>query len=184
MWYIDYAKPEWVIAQASGKSKLKDSHASPDHISSFVHFKNGVRCIYECGGGSPNVPEVDRWWGKSKISVMGNRGYIELFSENGWKAYNKEGFLSGFGSTNYEHDTSKYIDHIALWLNKNLIHECNFLNAFSGFEIMIGMYKSVITGGQIKFPIQNGVDEIEMLTETLRNTTLLTTLHESKKIYN
>ncbi len=183
MWYIDYVKPEWVMAQASGKSKLEDSHASPDYISSFVQFKNGVRCIYECGGGSPDVPEIARWWGKSKILFMGNRGYIELFSEKGWKAYNQEGFLSGFGSTNYEHDTSKYIDHIALWLNNNLIHECNFMNAFIGFEIMIAMYRSIITGGQIIFPIQSGIDEIDMLSEKLKNTNLLATLYESKKIY-
>ncbi|MFX0136501.1 MAG: Gfo/Idh/MocA family protein [Candidatus Hodarchaeota archaeon] len=184
MWYNDYVKPEWVMAQAAGKCKLKDLHASPDQISSFVHFKNGVRCIYECGGGSPDVPDVDRWWGKNRISFMGNSGYIELFSENGWKAYNKEEFLKGFGSTNYEHDTSKYIDDIANWLEKDLIHECNFFNAFSGFEIMIGIYRSIITGGQITFPIKKGINEIEMLAKKLRNSKLFATLYEGKKIYS
>ncbi len=58
MWFNDYARPEWVMAQAAGRRKLADAHASPDYVGGFVQFENGVRGVYECGGGAPDVPEV------------------------------------------------------------------------------------------------------------------------------
>ena len=35
-----------------------DAHASPDYVGGFVQYENGVRGVYECGGGAPDVPEV------------------------------------------------------------------------------------------------------------------------------
>jgi predicted dehydrogenase len=71
MWYNDYARPTWVMAQAAGRHKLSDVHASPDYVGGFVQFENGVRGVYECGGGAPDVPEVPRWWGKNRIGATG-----------------------------------------------------------------------------------------------------------------
>ena len=58
-WYNDDFQAEWVMGQAAGRGKLSDSHPSPDHIAGFIQFANGVRGIVECGGGAPDVPEVD-----------------------------------------------------------------------------------------------------------------------------
>src|SRR6266571_4940628 len=55
-WFNDYADAEWAMAQAAGRGKLSDLHTSPDYISGVVHFKNGVRGIYDCGAGAPDVP--------------------------------------------------------------------------------------------------------------------------------
>jgi predicted dehydrogenase len=61
-WYNAEAPAQWVMAQAAGRGKLADNHPSPDYIAGFVQFANGVRGIYECGAGAPDVPEVDYWW--------------------------------------------------------------------------------------------------------------------------
>ena len=50
-WFNDYSPPNGCMAQAAGRGKLTDVHASPDYIGGFVHFRNGVRGIYECGAG-------------------------------------------------------------------------------------------------------------------------------------
>src|SRR5678810_434185 len=53
-WFNDYAEAEWVMAQAAGRGKLADLHTSPDYIAGVVHYKNGVRGLYDCGAGSPD----------------------------------------------------------------------------------------------------------------------------------
>src|ERR1051325_3094498 len=68
-WFNDYADPEWVMAQAAGRGKLADLHTSPDYIAGVVHFKNGVRGVYDCGAGAPDVPEAPYWWRKSRLSA-------------------------------------------------------------------------------------------------------------------
>ena len=184
MWFNDYVKPKWVIAQAAGRDKLNDSHASPDYIGGFVQFENGVRGIYECGGGSPDVTEVERWWGKNRIGAIGTEGYAEVYTGNGWKAVTKNGIFSGEGVMNYDMDMPGYIKDIADWLNKGKIHPCCFENAYTGFEVIMAMYRSVVKGGQISLPLTTSANELEELKKVIPNTKLLVTLEESRKEYN
>ena len=44
------------LGQAAGRGKLADLHTSPDYIAGVVHYQNGVRGIYDCGAGAPDVP--------------------------------------------------------------------------------------------------------------------------------
>src|ERR1700752_1660441 len=85
-WFNDYAPAEWAIAQAAGRGKLADLHTSPDYIAGFVHFKNGVRGVYDCGGGAPDVPEVPYWWRKCRIGAQGSEGIAEVMTGGGWRA--------------------------------------------------------------------------------------------------
>lgn len=184
MWYNDYVKPKWVMAQAAGKHKFSDFHASPDYIGGFVQFDNVVRGIYECGGGAPDVPEVERWWGKNRIGAVGTEGYAEVYTGNGWKAVTKNGILKGEGVMNYDLDMPGYIQDIADWLNKGKVHPCCFANAYTGFEIMMAMYRSAAKGGQITLPLTSPENELEELKKAIPDTKLQVTLEESKKEYN
>jgi len=181
MWFNDYARPEWVMAQAAGKHKLADIHASPDYIAGFVQFENGVRGIYECGGGCPDVPEVARWWGKNRIGAIGTEGYAEVYTGNGWKAVTKDGILTGEGTMNYETDMPGYINDMVAWLEQGKASDCCFANAYAGFEIMMGMFRSAALGGQVAMPLVAGENELELLKKNLSDSKLLVTLEESKK---
>ena len=50
-------------------------HTSPDYVAGVVHYRNGVRGIYDCGAGAPDVPEVDSskeqklWWRKARMGA-------------------------------------------------------------------------------------------------------------------
>jgi len=187
MWFNDYAKPQWVMAQAAGKCKFADPklHVSPDYIAGFVQYANGVRGIYECGGGAPDVPEVQRWWGKNKIGAIGTEGYAEVYTGNGWKAVTRDGLVAGDGCMDYALDMPGYIQDMADWLSDDgKVHACCFANAYAGFEVMMGMFRSAAQGGQIALPLTAGMNELEALRQAMPDSKLLVTLEESKKEFN
>lgn len=184
MWFNGYSKPRWVMGQAAGTRKLSDFHASPDYVAGVVQFENGVRGIYECGGGAPDVPEVERWWGKCRMGALGTEGYAEVYTGNGWKAVTRDGIVTGEGAMAYDLDMPGYIQDIADWLDHGTVHPCCFDNAYAGFEVMMGMYRSAARGGQVSLPITDPADELAELQQSLPNTPLQVTLEESNKEFN
>src|SRR5882724_11819329 len=181
-WFNDYADAEWVMAQAAGRGKLADLHTSPDYIAGVVHFKNGVRGLYDCGAGAPDVPEVPYWWRKCRI---GAEGFAEVMTGGGWRALSKSGgYQSGDGGMDYNYDMPPYVQQMADWLDDDKkIHPCCFANAYKGFEIMSALYRSVGEGGQVSLPLTSGVDEIAQLKEKIPGKKVILTLAESAKEY-
>lgn len=170
LWYNDWIDAEWVVGQAAGKEKFKDSHSSPDYIAGLIQFKNGVRGIVECGEGVPDVPEINYWWHKCRICVKGTKGFAEVMTGNGWRAitHDSDGIISGEGVMNYDHDTMLYIQQIADWLDNNeMVHPCNGDNAFLGFQIAMAICRSVVQRGKIFFPLEPDEPEIEALKTVL-----------------
>jgi predicted dehydrogenase len=184
-WFNSYADPEWTMAQAAGRGKLADLHTSPDYIAGVVHFKNGVRGIYDCGAGAPDVPEVPYWWRKCRIGAQGSEGFAEVMTGGGWRAITKGGgYQTGEGGMNYDHDMPPYVQEMADWLDdEKKIHPCCFDHAFKGFEIMSAMYRSVVQGGQIPLPLASEADEIALLKGKVAAANVLLTLAESAKEY-
>lgn len=162
-WFNGNADASWVMAQAAGRGKFGDMHASPDYIAGFIQFANGVRGIVECGAGAPDVPEVDAWWRKNRIGAQGTEGFAEVLTGGGWRAVTKDGVASGPGSMDYDLDMPPYIEDMAEWLDGGAQHPCSFDGAYKGFEIMMGLCRSVIEGGQIALPLADGAEEIEAL---------------------
>jgi predicted dehydrogenase len=183
-WYNGGAEAEWVMASASGRSKLADLHPSPDYIAGFIHFANGVHGIVECGAGAPDVPEVDYWWRKCRIGAQGPDGFAEVLTGGGWRAVTRQGASSGGGSMNYDLDMPPYIQEMADWLDdEKRIHPCNFESAYKGFEIMMAFCRSVAERGQIKLPLTSSADELEMLRLSLPHRPVLLSMAENAKEY-
>ncbi len=163
-WYNGYERAEWVIAQAAGQEKLADIHASPDYVAGFIHYANGVHGSIEVGCGAPDVPEVGKWFHKNRIGAQGTEGFAEVLTGGGWRAVTKSrGYEEGPGKMDYDQDMPQYIQEMAEWLDGGSAHPCAFANAFAGFEIMAGLYRSVLEGGQVKLPLTSGMDEIAEL---------------------
>ena len=183
-WFNDYQPAEWVQGQAAGRGKLTDVHASPDYVSGVVHFRNGVRGIYDCGAGAPDVAEVPYWWRKCRIGAQGTEGYAEVHTGSGWRAVTSRGLQSGPGGMDYDHDMAPYVQEMADWLDDDACeHPARFARAYHGLEIVSGLYRSAIEGGQIALPLTSGADEIEGLREKLPDRKVLMTLAESAKEY-
>ena len=169
-WYNGNARAEWVMGQASGRGKLADNHPSPDYLAGCIQFENGVRGIIECGAGAPNVPEVDYWWRKNRIGAQGTEGFAEVLTGGGWRAVTREskGVISGDGCMNYDLDMPPYVEDIARWLDSDdQVHPCNGESAHEGFEITMGLLRSVVQRGQIKLPLGPGEPELEAIARVL-----------------
>jgi predicted dehydrogenase len=183
-WFNGYEPAEWVMGQAAGRGKLSDIHASPDYVAGVAHFRNGVRGIYDCGAGAPDVPEVPYWWRKCRIGALGTDGYAEVHTGSGWRAVTKNGAESGPGGMDYDHDMAPYVDEMADWLDdESKPHPLRFARAYHGLEIMSGLYRSIIDGGQIALPLTSGMDELAGLKAKVADRKVLMTLADSAKEY-
>jgi predicted dehydrogenase len=168
-WYNGEAEAEWVMAQAAGRGKLADAHPSPDTIAGVIHFANGVRGYVESGAGAPDVPEVDYWWRKNRIGALGSEGFAEVLTGAGWRAVTpRDGFQSGEGCMSYDLDMPPYVADIARWLDDDAaVHPCHGESAYKGFEIVMGLLRSVVTRGQIALPLAPGEDDLAALARVL-----------------
>lgn len=183
-WYNGEADAEWVMAQAAGRGKLGDVHPSPDHIAAVIHFANGVRGQIECGGGSPDVPEVDAWWRKNRVGAQGTEGFAEALTGGGWRSMTRRGLESGPGSMNYDLDMPPYVAGMADWLDDAAkVHPCNGESAHKGFEIAMAALRSVVERGQVKLPLGPGEPEFEALSRVLPDRPLLASSESNRKEY-
>jgi predicted dehydrogenase len=185
-WYNDNCPAEWVMGQAAGRAKLTDSHPSPDYLAGFIQFANGVRGTVECGAGAPDVPEVDYWWRKNRVGAQGTEGFAEVLTGGGWRAATREqkGVISGEGCMNYDLDMPPYIEDIARWLDDDeAVHPCNGESAYQGFEIMMGLLRSVVQRGQIALPLGPAEPELEALAKVLPAVPVLSSTEANRKNY-
>lgn len=184
-WFNEYEPAEWVMGQAAGRGKLNDVHASPDYVAGVVHFSNGVRGIYDCGAGAPDVPDVPYWWRKCRIGAQGTGGYAEVHTGGGWHAVTRDGVQSGPGGMDYEHDMPPYVQDMADWLDdEGKPHPSRFERAYHGLEIVSALYRSAIEGGQIALPLMSAMDELEGLKARVPPRKVLMTLADSAREYS
>ena len=182
-WYAGAPEAEWVMAQAVGRGKLTDLHASPDYLAGFIQFAGGIRGTLECGAGAPDVPEVDYWWRKARIGALGTDGFAEVLTGSGWRAVSRRGISSGVGTMNYDLDMPPYIQDMADWLDGTKVHPCNFDSAYKGHEIMMAMARSAALGGQVALPLSGGMDEAALLKEKVPAAKVLLSFPGNQKEY-
>jgi len=190
-WFNNYEPAAWAMAQAAGRGKLADLHTSPDYVAGVVHYQNGVRGIYDCGAGAPDVPEVDSskehklWWRKARMGAQGSEGFAEVITNGGWRAVTRRGgFQSGTGNMDYMEDMPPYVQEMADWLDDGRkVHPCAFANAYKGFEVMAALYRSAAEGGQIALPLTTGADEIALLKAKVPERKALMPVAGSEKEY-
>lgn len=183
-WYAGNPDAAWVMGQAAGRVKLTDNHPSPDYVTGVIQFANGVRGYVETGAGAPDVPEVDAWWRKCRIGAQGTEGFAEALTGGGWRAVTKDGVMSGPGSMNYDLDMPPYIADMAAWLDDDAaVHPCNGEEAMKGFEIMAGLCRSALDGGQVALPLTDDRDEIAELQQRLPDQPVLLSFEGNVKEY-
>lgn len=188
-WFNNYEPAGWAMAQAAGRGKLADLHTSPDYVAGVVHYKNGVRGIYDCGAGAPDVPEVDSskehklWWRKARMGAQGSEGFAEVITNGGWRALTKSGgYQSGPGSMDYVEDMPPYVQEMADWLDDDKrVHQCNLEHASLGAEIMLALQRSAAEGGQVSLPLTAGADEQALLKARLAERPVLVSCEQNRK---
>lgn len=85
----------------------------------------------------------------------------------------------------YDLDMPPYIQDMADWLDDEAqVHPCNFASAYKGFEIMMGLCRSVVEGGQVALPLTSGMDELQALREKLADKQVLLSMPANAKEYS
>ena len=121
---------------------------------------------------------------KCRIGAHGTDGYAEVHTGSGWRAVTRDGVESGPGGMDYDHDMAPYVHQMADWLDDDAKpHPLRFARAYQGFEIVSGLYRSAIEGGQIALPLTSGLDEIKELKSRVPDRKVLMTLADSAKEY-
>jgi predicted dehydrogenase len=166
--FVDYALwanggvgAEWVVGHAHGRTKLNDSHPSPDYLFGEARLKNGATLLIESGYLAPFTMPDEEFWCNNRITVYGPRGYAwaetngrcGIFSpETGGKAELHQ--YPGFGVQQEGTQTPYYRD-FADWLDDdNKKHSCNIEISLHGFEIIEGLYKSALNHCRVDLPVQ------------------------------
>ena len=85
--------------------------------------------------------------------------------------------LAGQSSADKRHQMADWLDDDAK------PHPLRFARAYQGFEIVSGLYRSAIEGGQIALPLTSGLDEIKELKSRVPDRKVLMTLADSAKEY-
>ena len=115
-----------------------------------------------CGVSSRPAParRMCRRWitggANARIGAQGTEGFAEVLTGGGWRAvtHDSGGVISGEGCMNYDLDMPPYIADMAKWLDDDTaVHPCNGEEAYKGFEIMMGICRSVVERGQIQLPL-------------------------------
>ena len=85
---------------------------------------------------------------------------------------------------NYDLDMPPYVEDMARWLDdETCLHPCNGESAYRGFEITMGMLRSVVQRGQIQLPLTAGEPEIEALKRVLPEQALSLSSEVHRKEY-
>ena len=108
-WFNGYEPAEWVMGQAAGRGKLTDVHASPDYVAGVVHFRNGVRGVYDCGAGRAGCAGGAVLVAQVPHRRAGHEGFAEVLTGGGWRAVTKTVSQSGPGGMDYDHDMAPYV---------------------------------------------------------------------------
>jgi hypothetical protein len=82
---------------------------------------------------------------------------------------------------NYDADMPPYIQEMADWLDGTRVHQCNFEHALLGAEIMLGLQRSAIEGGQVALPLSGGADEQALLKARLSDRQVLVSFEQNRK---
>ena len=86
---------------------------------------------------------------------------------------------------NYDLEMPPYVEDMVRWLDDDkCVHPCNGESAYAGFEIAMGMLRSVVQRGQIKLPLGPGEPELEALKKVLPDQPVLLSSEVHRKEYN
>ena len=131
------------------------------------------------------MPEVDYWWRKNRVGAQGTAGFAEALTGGGWRAVTTQGRAERRRARmNYDLDMPPYVDQMADWLDdERSVHPCNGESAHKGFEITMGMLRSVVARGQVALPLGPGEPELEALSRVLPDGPVLVSFDENRKPY-
>lgn len=172
--FIPGSKVVSVRATASGIEGLVDNprhHYAPDQVQAEIVYDNGVEATLNCGSRAPSVDGAHEINHHKRISVKGTEGDL-LWSMWGWQLNTADGQTSGVHDY-FEEDIlgqAAMVESMIDWIEDDDSPMPLCLdNALADFEIIMGMYQSIISERTITFPLQPEGDILNKIREKLKD---------------
>lgn len=171
--FIPGSKAVSVRATGSGIEGLVDNprhHYAPDQVQAEIVYDNGVEATLNCGLAAPSVEGGQAINHHKRISVKGTEGDL-LWSMWGWELNTPNGQTSG------KHDyfaedilgQAAMVESMINWIeNDNSQMPLHLDNALADFEIIMGMYQSILYDKTITFPLRPEDDILNKVRERLK----------------
>ncbi len=171
--FIPGSKAVSVRATASGIEGLVDNprhHYAPDQMQAEIVYDNGVEATLNCGPAAPSVDGAHAINHHKRISVKGTEGDL-LWSMWGWQLNTADGQTSGVHDYFAEDilGQAAMVESMIDWIEDDASSMPLCLdNALADFEIIMGMYQSIIKEKTITFPLQPEGDILSKVREKLK----------------
>lgn len=170
--FIPGTKAVSVKATASGTEGLLENprhHYAPDQVQADIVYDNGVQATLTCGPNAPAVDEAKAINHHKRIAVQGTRGEL-LWSMWDWRITTPEGEESGKHDY-FEEDIlgqAAMVEAMIDWMEEDArVTPLCLDKALADFEIVMGMYQSIIHGETIEFPLTPEPDILGKVRERL-----------------
>jgi hypothetical protein len=161
-----------VKASASGIEGLVENprhHYAPDQVQADIVYDNGVTATLTCGPDAPAVDGAHKINHHKRIAVKGTEGEL-LWSMWGWQLTGREGESSGRHDY-FEEDIlgqAAMVESMINWMEDDAdVMPLCLGKALADFEIVMGMYQSVIHNKTIEFPLQPEPDILGKIRKRL-----------------
>ena len=171
--FIPGSKAVSVRATASGIEGLVDNpqrHYAPDQVQAEIVYDNGVEATLNCGPAAPSVEGAHEINHHKRILVRGTEGEL-IWSMWGWQLNTAGGQTSGVHDYFAEDilGQAAMVESMIDWMKENASPMPLCLdNALTDFEIIMGMYQSIINDKVITFPLQPEGDILGKVREKLK----------------
>ena len=171
--FIPGSKAVSVRATGKGIEGLVDNprhHYAPDQVQAEIVYDNGVEATLNCGPAAPSVVGAQAINHHKRISVKGTGGDL-LWSMWGWELNTPDGKTAG------KHDyfaedilgQAALVESMIDWIEDDFASMPLYLdNALADFEIIMGMYQSILNEKTITFPLQPEENILSKVREKLK----------------
>lgn len=166
-------RPTGVLAQAAGGKGLAPnprSHFAPDDVLADIAYDNGSRAILRCGPGAPVVRATEAPPYNKRISVYGSAGAAH-WTMWGWEFVGADGRREAGEHDYFEQDAkgqAAMTEAMFDWLEDPAkAHPLNLAAALSDFNVILGIYQSVLERRAVALPADPGAGLIDRLRQTL-----------------
>ena len=162
------ARPMSVFAQVAGTEGLKGSHPAPDQSIAVITFENGVRGLVTFGTNAPMTNEGANHFHK-RVAAYGNHGFVE-WRMVGWERLTANGYEQGqhdYGEQDIQGQAA-LTEAVFDWLeNANAPHPTRLNLSLTQFNVVLGIYTSVLRGVPVELPLEPEDGLIEALKAKL-----------------
>ena len=157
---------EWVMGQIADVDEGRTTvHPSPEFVVGYIAFRNGMRCVLECGRKFQRAIGLENeTWLQKRVQTIGTEGIVDAIVAHHCKVLNtkSQGWQTlALGSDGWDNATIRFYAELHDVLREGGTHRNDAVPSLKGFEIIHGIYQSALARDRTEIPLPEGVEPLE-----------------------